>query len=100
MRWLLMLVAVLFLFGSWWASSALWFGLGLAVGVIVAIGAALAFAQVRIEGNAQTDLLTDPEIEALKAAVRRQHCSDEDACLAGGDFSVRDTDERRERHDA
>ena len=97
MRWLLVLVAVVCLGGAWWARSALWFGLGLAVGVIAAIAAALAFAQARIEGSSQAEVLTDPEIEALKAAVRRQTPSETGNSADG--ISFIDSGERREGHD-
>lgn len=72
MRWLLTAVAVGCLGGAWWTHSALAFGLCLLIGVVSALAAALAFAHERIEGRAQAELISDAEIEALKAAVRRK----------------------------
>lgn len=70
MRWLLLIVAIVGLLGSWWSASPFWFGTGLVVGVVAAVAAALAFAQARIDDSAQPEIMADPEIEALKSAVR------------------------------
>ncbi len=84
MRWILLVVAVAGLFGSWWSSSPVWFGIGLAVGILASIAAALAFAQARIENSAQPEFMTDPEIEALRSAVRQKAEKDSEGVSAGG----------------
>ncbi len=83
MRWLLVLVAVSGLLGSWWISSPLWFGLGLLIGVISALAAALAFAQARIESSAQPELMSDHAIEALKLAVRQSKNNHSESVSSG-----------------
>ena len=100
MRWLLVLVAVGCLGGAWWASSAAGFVLMLAVGVIASLAAALAFAKVRIEGTSQPEVLSDPEIEALRSAARRKASGDAASGSATNDFSVHDSSGRRTQNDA
>ncbi|MGA7295923.1 MAG: hypothetical protein WBW92_00250 [Rhodanobacteraceae bacterium] len=83
MRWILLVIAVAGLFGSWWSTSPVWFGLGLATGILASIAAALAFAQARIENSAQPEFMTDPEIEALRSAVRQKTKTDSEGVSTG-----------------
>lgn len=71
MRWLLLLVAVWGLFGSWWLASPFWFGFGLVTGILASVAAAIAFAQARIENSTQPEFMSDPEIEVLRSTVRK-----------------------------
>lgn len=70
MRWILTVVAVVGLVGAWFTHSGTAFGLMLLVGILAALAAAFAFAQARIDGNAQPELIADPEVEALRARLR------------------------------
>lgn len=79
MRWILTAVAILGLTGAWFASSGAGFGWLLFIGICAALAAALAFAHARISGNAQPEMISDRQIEALRAAVRRERASTPEA---------------------
>lgn len=71
MRWLFALIAVIGYIVVWRGDAPGMRWLGLAIGVIFSIVAALAFAQFRINGSARDESLTDAQMESLKKSLQR-----------------------------
>lgn len=71
MRWLFALIALAGYVAVWQVGSAGWRWLGLGIGVIFSIVAVLTFAQVRINGSAREETLTQAQMEALKKSLHR-----------------------------
>ena len=73
MRWILLLLAFGAFALAFSTKSAGVMGLGLVGGIALLIAALFAFAAAKIEGTARPDavLLTDKDINALRASVRK-----------------------------
>ncbi len=73
MRWVYLLIAMFGFAVVFSAKTAGALGVGLIVGLVGLFGALLAFAAARIASSAQSEvaLLTDKDINALRASMRK-----------------------------
>ena len=73
MRWILLLVALLGFAVAFATKSPGILGLGLALGLICLFGSMFGFAAERVASAARPDavLLTDKDINALRASIRK-----------------------------
>ena len=73
MRWIWLLIAMFGFAVVFSAKTPGTLGLGLVVGLVSLFGALLGFAATRIASSAQSEvaLLTDKDINALRASVRK-----------------------------
>ncbi|MDN5924158.1 MAG: hypothetical protein L0H70_04075 [Xanthomonadales bacterium] len=69
MRWLFALIAVFGYIALWQAPTPGLRWLGLGIGIIFSILAVLAFAQVRINGSAREESLSDAQMDLLKRSM-------------------------------
>jgi hypothetical protein len=71
MVWGLALVALIAFMLAFISHSAGWMGLGLLIGFIAAIAAALVFIDRHVRASSRPEHMTDREIEALRSTVRK-----------------------------
>jgi hypothetical protein len=71
MLWALIVVALVGFLLAFVAHSPGWLGFGLAVGLLSAIAAALAFIERHIRASARPEHMTDRELDALRASMRQ-----------------------------
>ncbi|MGH8114501.1 MAG: hypothetical protein ACREPS_05530 [Rhodanobacteraceae bacterium] len=71
MVWGLAIVAVLVFLLAFTSHSAGWMGLGIAVGLVCAIAAALIFIARHVRASSRPEHMTQREIDALRSTVRK-----------------------------
>lgn len=71
MIWGLATIAILAFMLAFTSHSPGWMGLGIAVGFICAIAAALVFIDRHVRASSRPEHMTDREIEALRGTVRK-----------------------------
>ncbi|HVU81767.1 MAG TPA: hypothetical protein VHD89_07145 [Rhodanobacteraceae bacterium] len=71
MVWGLALVALIAFMLAFISHSPGWMGLGIFIGFISAIGAALAFIDRHVRASSRPEHMTDREIQALRSTVKK-----------------------------
>lgn len=71
MVWGLALVALLAFILAFASHSAGWMGLGIVVGFLAGIGAALVFIERHVRASSRPEHMTDREVEALRIAMKK-----------------------------
>ena len=72
MIWGLTGIAILAFMLAFASHSPGWMGLGIAVGLVCAIAAALVFIDRHVRASSRPEHMTDREIEALRGTVRNR----------------------------
>jgi hypothetical protein len=70
MRWTLVVIALLGILIAVVARSPGWVAFGVIVGLVCAIGAALAFIDLQIRASSRPEHMTQGELDALKATLK------------------------------
>lgn len=71
MVWFMALVAVVAFALAFTSHSPGWMGLGIFIGLIAGIGAALMFIERHVRASSRPEHMTEREIEALRNTVRK-----------------------------
>lgn len=75
MIWALAIVSLVAFMLAFASHSAGWMGLGIAVGLVCGIAAALVFIDRHLRASSRPEHMTDREIEALRTTMRKPEAS-------------------------